>query len=144
MLRSSLFQRTLWRLRTIGTVLSLIRAKRDFDRFRTVVPRRPLDHDSGFAQSRRSALELARKRIRRLWPALAEGVARLFARLPEIGSGLLDFRPVGIFPRLVRLGVGGLRLPHRTANVGNELGEQLGCDPVPLAALDHEQPAWEG
>src|ERR1700730_1164249 len=138
MIGGSLFRRTLWRLRTIGAALPLILRERDFDRFRAVVPSRPLDHDSGFAQGWRRALELAGKRIRRLRPALAEGVAHPFARPPEIGSGLLDFRPIGIFPCFSRLGIRGLRLAHRAANVGDELDEQLGRDPTPLAALDHE------
>jgi hypothetical protein len=96
-------RRTLWRLRTIGAALPLILRERDFDRFRAVVPCRPLDYDPGFAQGWRSALELAGKRIRRLRPAIAEGVARLFARLAKIGSGLLDVRPSAYFPASVAL-----------------------------------------
>ena len=108
------------------------------------MPGRPLDHDSGFAQGGRGALELAGERVGRLRPTIAQNIARLLTRFPKLGGGFLDFRLFGVFPCLGRLGVGSFRLPHRTANIMDKLDQQLGCGSTPLATLSHEQTKLEG
>ena len=74
-----------------------------------------------------------------------ENVARLLTRLPELGGGFLDFRPIArISPP--RSPVAWAASASRTgpANIGDELDEQLGCGPIPLATLSHEQAEVEG